>query len=78
MRTGSAPIGYKSDYAVYEIEEYCCRGEIDAGRCRASNPWFKKTCPTAYSFAFDDRDATFTCILSNMTIHFDCVDSVAR
>ncbi|KAF4417958.1 Pathogenesis-related protein 5 [Colletotrichum fructicola] len=53
-------------------------GEFDASRCRASNPWFKKTCPTAYSFAYDDRDATFTCGLRNMTIYFDCGDSVPQ
>ncbi|KAF4418874.1 Thaumatin-like protein [Colletotrichum fructicola] len=78
VRTGSAPIGCKSDCAVYEADEYCCRGEFDESRCRASNPWFKKTCPTAYSFAYDDRDATFTCGLSNMTIYFDCVESAAQ
>ncbi|KAF4474433.1 Pathogenesis-related protein 5 [Colletotrichum fructicola Nara gc5] len=57
VRTGSAPIGCKSDCAVYEADEYCCR---------------------AYSFAYDDRDATFTCGLSNMTIYFDCVESAAQ
>ncbi|GJC88052.1 thaumatin-like protein 1 [Colletotrichum liriopes] len=71
-RIGDVPIGCNSDCAVYDTDEFCCRGKYNATTCTKSNPWFKKTCPRAYSYAYDDRDATFSCGLRNVTIHFQC------
>ncbi|KAK1659774.1 PR5-like protein [Colletotrichum godetiae] len=71
-RTGDAPIGCYSNCAVHETDEYCCRGIYDATTCKGNNPWFKETCPDAYSYAYDDQDATFTCGFRNVTIYFHC------
>ncbi|KAK2036906.1 PR5-like protein [Colletotrichum somersetense] len=71
-RTGDAAIGCHSNCALYETDEYCCKGIYDATSCKGTNPWFKKTCPDAYSYAYDDKDATFTCGFRNMTIYFQC------
>ncbi|KAK1965658.1 Osmotin, thaumatin-like protein [Colletotrichum sublineola] len=71
-RTGDVPIGCRSNCAIYKTDEYCCKGTYDATSCKGNNPWFKKTCPDAYSYAYDDKDATFTCGFRNMTIYFQC------
>lgn len=56
--------GCKSACDAFGSDEYCCRGEFGSpDKCRPSNysVIFKKACPLAYSYAYDDATSTFTC-----------------
>ncbi|KAK6162925.1 hypothetical protein DH2020_002766 [Rehmannia glutinosa] len=53
--------------------EYCCTGEYNSpGVCKPTNysEVFKKACPTAYSYPYDDATSTFTCKGANYSIIF--------
>ncbi|CAI9768139.1 unnamed protein product [Fraxinus pennsylvanica] len=57
-------VGCKSACEEFGLEQYCCSGEFaNPSTCRPSfySNIFKRACPTAYSYAFDDRTSTFTC-----------------
>lgn len=46
------------------MDKYCCSGEFaNPNTCQPSyySTLFKKACPRAYSYAFDDGTSTFTC-----------------
>ena len=46
------------------MDKYCCSGEFaNPNTCHPSyySTLFKKACPRAYSYAFDDGTSTFTC-----------------
>jgi len=52
----------------FNTDEYCCRGAHGTPDTCKSTDWpvnypaiFKKACPTAYSYAYDDTTSTFTC-----------------
>ncbi|GER26613.1 pathogenesis-related thaumatin superfamily protein [Striga asiatica] len=54
-------------------EEYCCSGAYDSPAiCKPSeySKAFKRACPSAYSYAFDDASSTFTCTGADYTITF--------
>ncbi|KAK9874694.1 hypothetical protein WA026_005514 [Henosepilachna vigintioctopunctata] len=61
-------IGCKSACLAFNTDGYCCRGAHRTPQtCKSSN-WpknypaqFKKWCPDAYSYAYDDHKSTFTC-----------------
>ncbi|KAL6509205.1 hypothetical protein OROGR_022515 [Orobanche gracilis] len=58
---------------AFGLEEYCCSGEFaNPTTCRPSfyAGIFKRACPRAYSYAFDDRTSTFTCKASEYAIVF--------
>lgn len=57
-------VACKSACAAFNTSEYCCTGQhANPNSCQPSkySVIFKKACPTAYSYAYDDRSSTFTC-----------------
>ncbi|XP_052192479.1 pathogenesis-related thaumatin-like protein 3.5 isoform X1 [Diospyros lotus] len=62
--SGSGVVACKSACMVFGLDQYCCTGEFaNPTTCRPSSyaAIFKRACPRAYSFAFDDGSSTFTC-----------------
>ncbi|KAJ0965582.1 hypothetical protein J5N97_026720 [Dioscorea zingiberensis] len=61
---GNGVVGCRSACEVFGLDEYCCSGEYgNPGSCKPSgySGFFKRACPSAYSYAFDDATSTFTC-----------------
>lgn len=61
---GREGIACKSACEAFGKDEYCCSGAY--GSPQACQPTkysqiFKRACPHAYSYAYDDRTSTFTC-----------------
>lgn len=57
-------IACKSACLAFNQPEYCCTGAYGTPQnCRPSkySEIFKKECPQAYSYAYDDKTSTFTC-----------------
>ncbi|XP_056162930.1 pathogenesis-related thaumatin-like protein 3.5 isoform X1 [Syzygium oleosum] len=57
-------VACKSACGAFGLDEYCCSGEFaNPTTCRPSfySTIFKRACPRAYSYAFDDGTSTFTC-----------------
>ncbi|KAJ1387490.1 Thaumatin, conserved site [Sesbania bispinosa] len=57
-------IGCRSACEAFKLDKYCCSGEFaNPTTCQPSyySTIFKKACPRAYSYAFDDGTSTFTC-----------------
>ncbi|KAI4378218.1 hypothetical protein MLD38_015728 [Melastoma candidum] len=57
-------IACKSACEAFGLDQYCCSGEFaNPTTCRPSfySDIFKRACPSAYSYAFDDGTSTFTC-----------------
>ncbi|WCJ27555.1 Pathogenesis-related thaumatin superfamily protein [Euphorbia peplus] len=70
---GGGVIGCKSACEAFGLEQYCCSGEFaNPTTCRPSfySTIFKRACPTAYSYAFDDGTSTFTCKAHDYAIVF--------
>ncbi|KAL0340910.1 UNVERIFIED_CONTAM: Pathogenesis-related thaumatin-like protein 3.5 [Sesamum radiatum] len=66
-------IGCKSACEAFRLDQYCCSGEFaNPTTCRPSfYSWmFKRACPRAYSYAYDDGTSTFTCKASEYAIMF--------
>eukprot|EP00268_Persea_americana_P001115 TRINITY_DN10338_c0_g1_i3.p1 TRINITY_DN10338_c0_g1~~TRINITY_DN10338_c0_g1_i3.p1 ORF type:complete len:293 (+),score=31.55 TRINITY_DN10338_c0_g1_i3:951-1829(+) len=66
-------VGCKSACEAFGTDEYCCSGEYaNPNTCRPSSYsiFFKKACPRAYSYAFDDGTSTFTCKAIDYTVTF--------
>ncbi|KAJ7959483.1 Thaumatin [Quillaja saponaria] len=66
-------IGCKSACEAFGLEQYCCSGEFaNPTTCQPSfySTIFKRACPRAYSYAFDDGTSTFTCKASVYDIVF--------
>ncbi|XP_068647363.1 thaumatin-like protein 1b [Aristolochia californica] len=61
---GGAIIACKSACEAFNTDEYCCRGAFGGPDTCNPNKYstvFKQACPTAYSYAYDDKTSTFTC-----------------
>ncbi|KMT16428.1 hypothetical protein BVRB_3g050540 [Beta vulgaris subsp. vulgaris] len=61
------------------MDQYCCSGQFaNPTTCRPSYyaHVFKRACPRAYSYAFDDGTSTFTCKAYNYAVVF-CPKSAA-
>ncbi|GAB2269650.1 Thaumatin-like protein 1 [Dionaea muscipula] len=61
---GSERVACRSACEAFDQPQYCCSGAYgNPGTCEPSSysALFKKTCPLAYSYAYDDRTSTFTC-----------------
>ncbi|PIN21480.1 hypothetical protein CDL12_05826 [Handroanthus impetiginosus] len=59
-----AVIGCRSACDVFKEARYCCTGDYSSpATCTPTNysQVFKRQCPQAYSYAFDDQSSTFTC-----------------
>ncbi|KAK6147095.1 hypothetical protein DH2020_018007 [Rehmannia glutinosa] len=57
-------IGCKSACVAFNQPQYCCTGAYSTpDTCKPSNysQNFKRQCPQAYSYAYDDKSSTFTC-----------------
>ncbi|KAG9146523.1 hypothetical protein Leryth_022587 [Lithospermum erythrorhizon] len=57
-------VACKSACEAFGEDEYCCSGAYGKPEtCKPSeySELFKKACPTAYSYAYDDGSSTFTC-----------------
>ncbi|KAH0876132.1 hypothetical protein HID58_073494 [Brassica napus] len=66
-------ISCRSACDVFDTDEYCCRGVYgNPSTCRPTHysKIFKKACPTAYSYAYDDPTSIFTCSGSDYVISF--------
>lgn len=68
VKAGGHVVACKSACAAFNTSEYCCTGQhANPNTCQPSqySVVFKKACPTAYSYAYDDRTSTFTCTSSS-------------
>jgi hypothetical protein len=57
-------VGCKSACEALKKDEFCCKGKFDKPETCPPNKYskiFKQACPTAYSYAYDDKTSTFTC-----------------
>ncbi|CAA7022099.1 unnamed protein product [Microthlaspi erraticum] len=66
-------VACKSACEAFGTPEYCCSGAFATpNTCRPSeySGLFKKACPTAYSYAYDDGTSTFTCSGADYLITF--------
>ncbi|KAK9158681.1 hypothetical protein Scep_005255 [Stephania cephalantha] len=57
-------VGCKSGCDAFNEPRYCCTGAYSSpSTCNPTNysNFFKKACPQAYSYAFDDSTSIFTC-----------------
>ncbi|AQK85551.1 Putative thaumatin domain family protein [Zea mays] len=57
-------VACRSACEAFGTAEHCCHGEHgnpDACWPTAYSQFFKKSCPRAYSYAYDDATSTFTC-----------------
>lgn len=61
---GESPVACKSACDAFNSPQYCCSGAYGSpDTCKPSrySMVFKKACPRAYSYAYDDKSSTFTC-----------------
>ncbi|KAF8049519.1 hypothetical protein N665_2190s0006 [Sinapis alba] len=66
-------VACKSACEAFGTLENCCSGAFGTlDKCEASeySAFFKKACPTAYSYAYDDGTSTFTCSAADYLISF--------
>ncbi|KAF3520135.1 hypothetical protein DY000_02063929 [Brassica cretica] len=66
-------VACKSACEALNTPEYCCTGAFDKPETCPPTDYsriFKKACPNAYSYAYDDATSTFTCSRSNYLITF--------
>ena len=66
-------VGCKSACIVYGKPEYCCSESHNTpAKCPPNkySKYFKKMCPNAYSYAYDDKTSTFQCKDTDYTIQF--------
>ncbi|ESQ50689.1 hypothetical protein EUTSA_v10022970mg [Eutrema salsugineum] len=70
---GGVAVACKSACEAFGTPEYCCSGAFGTpDTCKPSeySGLFKKACPTAYSYAYDDGTSTFTCSGADYLITF--------
>lgn len=73
VKKNGVVVGCKSACLAFNKPEYCCTGDYGTpDTCKPSNysRVFKSSCPTAYSYAYDDATSTFTCQGANYSITF--------
>ncbi|KAK9097513.1 hypothetical protein Sjap_023010 [Stephania japonica] len=66
-------VACRSACEAFGLDQYCCSGEFaNPTTCKPSfySAIFKRACPRAYSYAFDDGSSTFTCKASDYSITF--------
>ncbi|KAJ8752179.1 hypothetical protein K2173_003787 [Erythroxylum novogranatense] len=65
-------VGCKSACSAYVEDKYCCVGNWTGDACQRNSytAFFKIACPTAYSYAYDKRNTTFTCAGADYLILF--------
>nr|XP_048331067.1 pathogenesis-related thaumatin-like protein 3.5 isoform X2 [Ziziphus jujuba var. spinosa] len=70
---GSEGVACKSACEAFRQPQYCCSGAYatpDTCKPSSYSQIFKKACPRAYSYAYDDKTSTFTCASADYTITF--------
>nr|XP_034600799.1 pathogenesis-related thaumatin-like protein 3.5 [Setaria viridis]TKW10935.1 hypothetical protein SEVIR_6G201600v2 [Setaria viridis] len=80
VKAGGRTVACRSACDVFDTDRYCCRGQFGGpGTCNATaySKKFKDACPTAYSYAYDDRSSLLTCSNADYTITF-CSDRKKR
>ncbi|XP_054799616.1 pathogenesis-related thaumatin-like protein 3.5 [Prosopis cineraria] len=73
VRNGPSVVACKSACAAFNTPEFCCTGDHSTpATCGPTqySEMFKRACPTAYSYAYDDASSTCTCSGSNYLITF--------
>ncbi|PON60355.1 Thaumatin [Parasponia andersonii] len=79
---GGSVVACKSACEAFGLDQYCCSGEFaNPTTCRPSfySTIFKRACPRAYSYAFDDGTSTFTCKAYEYSIVFcPTVDGMSK
>jgi len=82
LNSGGTVVACKSACEAFATDTYCCAGAHDRPETCKSTDWpvnypaiFKKACPKAYSYAYDDHTSTYTCAsapnkLSNYVVEF--------
>ncbi|KAJ9165960.1 hypothetical protein P3X46_020770 [Hevea brasiliensis] len=66
-------VACKSACEAFRQPQYCCNGAYatpDTCKPSSYSEIFKNACPDAYSYAYDDKTSTFTCISANYLITF--------
>jgi len=70
-------IACRSACDKFRTDQYCCAGKFNKPQTCKSSTWpfnypalFKKACPMAYSYAYDDASSTFFCKNTNYNIIF--------
>ncbi|XVF84621.1 hypothetical protein PTKIN_Ptkin17bG0051900 [Pterospermum kingtungense] len=61
---GGQVVACKSACEAFGLDQYCCSGEFaNPTTCKPTfySTIFKRACPKAYSYAYDDGTSTFTC-----------------
>ncbi|CDP04967.1 unnamed protein product [Coffea canephora] len=74
-------VACKSACEAFGSDQYCCSGEFaNPSTCRPSfySTIFKRACPRAYSYAFDDATSTFTCKAYDYAIIFCPVNGMKQ
>ncbi|KAK4362825.1 hypothetical protein RND71_018066 [Anisodus tanguticus] len=74
-------VACKSACEAFGLDQYCCAGEFaNPTTCRPSfySSIFKRACPRAYSYAYDDGTSTFTCKANDYAIIFCLMNGVKR
>ncbi len=68
VKSRGRTVACKSACMKFNTDQYCCRGAHNKPKTCKSSDWpknypaiFKKACPDAYSYAYDDTTSTFTC-----------------
>jgi len=66
--SGGWTVACKSACLAFNTDVYCCRGAHNTPATCKREMWpkdypaiFKRACPKAYSYAYDDQTSTFTC-----------------
>ncbi|KAL1805444.1 hypothetical protein ACET3Z_028512 [Daucus carota] len=73
VMSGEEGVACKSACEAFGSAEYCCSGAYGTpDKCSPSaySKVFKSACPTAYSYAYDDKSSTFTCAGADYLITF--------
>lgn len=66
-------VACKSACEAFGLDQYCCSGQFaNPNTCKPSfySSIFKRACPSAYSYAYDDGTSTFTCKAYDYAIIF--------
>ncbi|KAM3213531.1 hypothetical protein ACQJBY_066110 [Aegilops geniculata] len=64
VRGGNRVVGCRSACAAFGSAEYCCTGQFGGPQqCKPTtySRLFKRACPKAYSYAYDDKTSILTC-----------------
>ncbi|KAJ8935268.1 hypothetical protein NQ314_012910, partial [Rhamnusium bicolor] len=74
---GNTVIACNSACNAFHTDQYCCAGAHNKPETCRSSDWpknypafFKRECPDAYSYAYDDHKSTFTCKSQGYLITF--------